>query len=88
MITYKEGSRMDSSLTVYRKTFVTLYQSLQDVLKHEQDYDKVVIVRSLIPTREIFLMMKKTENTIQVAYQNIIQFMFKQPNEDILQAFI
>ena len=35
------------------KTFVTLYQSLQDVLKQGTGYDKVVIVRSLIPTREI-----------------------------------
>ena len=46
---------MDSSLDVFGtgKTFVTLYQSLQDVLKQGTGYDKVVIVRSLIPTREI-----------------------------------
>ena len=35
------------------KTFVSLYLALQDVLKNETPYDRVVIVRSLIPTREI-----------------------------------
>ena len=35
------------------KTFVSLYLALSEVLKNETPYDKVIMVRSLIPTREI-----------------------------------
>ena len=35
------------------KTFILLYKALQDVLNPETEYDRVIIVRSLIPTREI-----------------------------------
>ena len=35
------------------KTFVSIYLALQDVLKNDTPQDKVVVVRSLIPTREI-----------------------------------
>ena len=43
------------------KTFVSLYLALQEVLKNDTPYDKVIVVRSLIPTREIgfYLAMKK-----------------------------
>ena len=60
------------------KTFVTLYQSLQDVLKQGTGYDKVVIVRSLIPTREIGFLPGDEEDKAalyQVPYQNMVQFM-------------
>ena len=59
------------------KTFVTLYQSLQDVLKQGTGYDKVVIVRSLIPTREIGFLPGDEEDKAalyQVPYQNMVQF--------------
>ena len=48
------------------KTFVSLYLALQDVLKHGTPYDRVVIVRSLILTREIgfLLMMKKIKQLV------------------------
>ena len=71
------------------KTFVTLYQSLQDVLKQGTGYDKVVIVRSLIPTREIGFLPGDEEDKAalyQVPYQNMVQFMFKQPNEDAFKG--
>jgi len=35
------------------KTFVSLYLALQDVFNLKTKYDRVVLVRSLIPTREI-----------------------------------
>ena len=35
------------------KTFVSLYLAMQDVLNSQTKYEKVVLVRSLIPTREI-----------------------------------
>jgi len=44
------------------KTFISLYLALQSVMDLKSNYDKVVIVRSLIPTREIGFLpgMKKT----------------------------
>ena len=35
------------------KTFITLYNALRDVLDEKTPYEKVYIVRSLVPTREI-----------------------------------
>ena len=69
------------------KTFITLYQALTDVLKNGTNFDRVVIVRSLIPTREIGFLPGDEEDKAalyQVPYSNMVQFMFKQPNE---QAF-
>ena len=69
------------------KTFVSLYLGLRDVLKNETAYERVVGVRSLIPTREIGFLPGDEEDKAalyQVPYSNMVQFMFKQPNE---QAF-
>jgi len=69
------------------KTFISLYLALQDVLKNETKYDKVIVVRSLIPTREIGFLPGDEEDKAalyQVPYSNMMQFMFEQPNE---QAF-
>jgi len=35
------------------KTFITLYNALQDVLDDRSPYEKIYIVRSLVATREI-----------------------------------
>ena len=69
------------------KTFISLYLALQEVLKNETPYDKVIVVRSLIPTREIGFLPGDEEDKAalyQVPYSNMMQFMFEQPNE---QAF-
>ena len=69
------------------KTFISMYLAFEEVLKNETPYDKVIIVRSLIPTREIGFLPGDEEDKAalyQVPYANMAQFMFKQPNE---QAF-
>jgi len=69
------------------KTFVSLYLALKDVLDLKTSYEKVVLVRSLIPTREIGFLPGDEEGKAalyQVPYQNMVQFIFEQPNE---QAF-
>ena len=69
------------------KTFITLYLALQETLKNETKYDTVYMVRSAVPTREIgFLPGDEEDKTalFQVPYQNMVKFMFEQPNE---QAF-
>ena len=35
------------------KTFISLYLALKDVLKTDSPYERVYLVRSLLPTREI-----------------------------------
>ena len=69
------------------KTFITLYMALQEALRNETKYDTVYIVRSAVPTREIgFLPGDEEDKTalFQVPYQNMVKFIFEQPNE---QAF-
>ena len=69
------------------KTFITLYLAMQEVLRNDTPYDRVVMVRSLIPTREIGFLPGDEEDKAalyQVPYSNMVQYMFKQPNE---QAF-
>ena len=66
------------------KTFISLYLALKDVLDLKKSYDKVVLVRSLIPTREIGFLPGDEEDKgllYQVPYQNMVQFMFEMPNE-------
>ena len=66
------------------KTFVSLYLALQDVMDLKKPYDKVVLVRSLIPTREIGFLPGDEEDKAalyQVPYQNMVQFMFEMQNE-------
>jgi len=66
------------------KTFVSLYLALKDVMDLKTKFDRVVLVRSLIPTREIGFLPGDEEDKAalyQVPYQNMVQFMFEQPNE-------
>lgn len=69
------------------KTFISLYLALKDALNPETSQECVYLVRSAVPTREIgFLPGDEEDKTalFQVPYQNMVQFMFEQPNE---QAF-
>ena len=66
------------------KTFVSLYLALKSVMDLKEPYDKVVLVRSLIPTREIGFLPGDEEDKAalyQVPYQNMVQFMFEMQNE-------
>ena len=69
------------------KTFISLYLALQEIMDLKKPADKVILVRSLIPTREIGFLPGDEEDKAalyQVPYSNMMQFMFEQPNE---QAF-
>ncbi len=66
------------------KTFITLYNALKDVLDQETPYEKVYIVRSLIPTREIgFLPGDHEDKSIlyQLPYKAMVKYMFEMPTE-------
>ena len=66
------------------KTYISLYLALKDVFNLKKPYDKVVLVRSLMPTREIGFLPGDEEDKAalyQVPYQNMVQFMFEMSNE-------
>ena len=66
------------------KTFISLYLALKDVMDLKKPFNKVVLVRSLIPTREIGFLPGDEEDKAalyQVPYMNMVQFMYQMPNE-------
>ena len=66
------------------KTFITLYNALQDVLSTSTPYEKVYIVRSLVATREIGFLPGDHEDKsslYQIPYKNMVKYMFQMPTE-------
>ena len=66
------------------KTFISLYLALESVLNPETPYEKVYMVRSLVPTREIGFLPGDAEDKsdlYQIPYRNMVQYMFHMPDE-------
>jgi len=66
------------------KTFITLYNALQDVLDDRAPYEKIYIVRSLVATREIGFLPGDHEDKsslYQIPYKNMVKFMFQMPDD-------
>ena len=66
------------------KTFISLYLALQAVLEPSSPYQRVYIVRSLVPTREIGFLPGDEEdksNLYQTPYKNMVRYMFNMPDE-------
>ena len=60
------------------KTFMALYLALEDVLE-EQDYDRLVIVRSMVPTRDMGFLpgtKEEKEDAFTSPYKNICNELF------------
>ena len=58
------------------KTFISLYLALKDVMDLKRPYDKVILVRSLIPTREIGFWRVTDEEDKSALYQCRIRTWF------------
>ena len=66
------------------KTFCALYLALKDVLNDITPYQKIVIVRSLVATREIgFLPGDHDDKSAlyQIPYKNMVKYMFEMPTD-------
>ena len=66
------------------KTFITLFNALQEVLDPSTPYDKIYIVRSLVATREIGFLPGDHEDKsslYQIPYKNMVKYMFEMPTE-------
>tara|TARA_B100000965_G_scaffold280896_1_gene238784 strand:- start:305 stop:1066 length:762 start_codon:yes stop_codon:yes gene_type:complete len=67
------------------KTFITLYLALKEVLDESSPYDKIYIVRSLVPTREIGFLPGDHEDKsalYQIPYKNMVRYMFSMPDDN------
>jgi predicted ribonuclease YlaK len=61
------------------KTFITLYNALCDVLDERSPYEKIYLVRSLVPTREIGFLPGSHDDKAdlyQIPYKNMVKAMF------------
>ena len=66
------------------KTFILLHLALKDVLDKGQPYDKVVIVRSLLPSRDIGFLpgtLQEKSDLYQDPYRILIRYLFEMPSE-------
>ena len=66
------------------KTFITLFNALNDVLDTSTPYEKIYIVRSLVATREIGFLPGDHEDKAflyQIPYKNMVKYMFEMPTE-------
>ena len=66
------------------KTFVVLYHALKEVLDPLTPYNRIVIVRSLVSTREIgFLPGDHDDKSAlyQIPYKNMVKYMFELPTD-------
>ena len=67
------------------KTFIMLYLALQEVLDEVSPYDKIYMVRSLVPTREIGFLPGDHEDKsylYQIPYKNMVRYMFGMPDDN------
>ena len=70
------------------KTFITLFNALQEVLDPSTPYDKIYIVRSLVATREIGFLPGDHEDKsslYQIPYKNMVKYMFEMPSDPDFQ---
>ncbi len=66
------------------KTFIAMYLALKEILSGTSPYEKLYMVRSLVPTREIGFLPGDHEdksNLYQIPYKNMVKYMFKMPDD-------
>jgi predicted ribonuclease YlaK len=71
------------------KTFITIYLALKEILSATTPYEKLYIVRSLVPTREIGFLPGSHDDKAslyQIPYKNMVKHMFKMSSEDAFEV--
>ena len=66
------------------KTFIAMYLALKEILSGTSPYEKLYMVRSLVPTREIGFLPGDHEdksNLYQIPYKNMVKYMFTMPDD-------
>ena len=84
-VLYDEGKHLVAhGVAGSGKTFLCLFKALQDVLNEYTPYEKIYIVRSLVPTREIGFLPGSHEDKsslYQIPYKNMVKYMFQMPSD-------
>ena len=83
--TFFDSYKEDKNVVAYGvagtgKTFIALYNAIQDVLDQKSPYDKICIVRSLVSTREIGFLPGDHEDKswlYQLPYKAMVKYMFE-----------
>jgi len=82
---YAEGKHLVAYGTAGTgKTFCVLYNALKDVLSEVTPYEKIYLVRSLVPTREIGFLPGSHDDKAslyQIPYKNMVKHMFQMPSD-------
>lgn len=82
---YAEGKHLIAYGTAGTgKTFCVLYNALRDVLSEVTPYEKIYLVRSLVPTREIGFLPGSHDDKAslyQIPYKNMVKYMFQMPSD-------
>tara|TARA_Y100000592_G_C5442104_1_gene303990 strand:- start:344 stop:1051 length:708 start_codon:yes stop_codon:yes gene_type:complete len=82
---YKEGKNLFLTGSAGTgKTFILLYLALKEVLDKGTPYDRVVIVRSLLPSRDVGFLpgtLEEKSMLYQNSYRFLVRYLFEMPNE-------
>ena len=71
------------------KTFVLLYLAFADVFDDESPYDKVILIRSLLPSRDAGFhsgSLEEKANYYQAPYRQLVKFLFEMQSKDEFAA--
>ena len=71
------------------KTFILLYLAFQDVFNEESPYDKVIVIRSLLPSRDAGFHSGSLEEKAmyyQAPYRMLVKFLFEMQSKDEFAA--
>ena len=71
------------------KTFILLYLAFKSVLDNSTPYDKVILVRSLLASRDIGFLpgtLEEKSNLYQDPYRILVQYLFEMPNKESFLA--
>jgi len=71
------------------KTFILLYLAFQDVFNDESPYDKVIVIRSLLPSRDAGFHSGSLEEKAmyyQAPYLMLVKFLFEMQSKDEFAA--
>ena len=66
------------------KTFILLYQALKEVFDKSSKFEKVILIRSLLPSRDIGFLpgtLEEKADLYQDPYRVIVRTMFSMPND-------
>ena len=82
---YKEGKHLVAyGCAGTGKTFISLYNAINEVLDERSPFERIYLVRSLVATREIGFLpgtYDDKSDIYQIPYKNMVKYMFQMPSD-------